>query len=945
MTPHLTTLDKPEEGAYNQSLEHTAIIASIHTALHHFAPSTSFTSSTAPDRPQIGKMTKIKAAAMTTSTMTTARPSLQVLFISLILCTTFITTEAEQVVRQNIGLIYEQLPGQVITGHDRHQIILAIPYKIPQIPHTKPPIYDVIKTLQLPSLGPSDRHDAKILQQASDLDKLIQNIDQNILITMKNILHFLSDPINNRPKRAFLSFLGELFKSVFGLATTSDIHSIINVINHLDRKIGTLANINVEVASGLQGISKQHNEFLDTYIKEQDIIEQALLNITESIDTWSDDFSTTLTSLQVEQDRKATQSAIISAQTVVLLARLAYQQGLAKVENSLRLLSTGILAPDMIRPTELADKLKLLDIQLKLNNPGSEVTIIDTAYYYSQPVALYTYSRTHLYIHINVIISSTDSAFNLYQVITTDVPINTEETNTTGTTKITTHNTFLAVNEAGTLFLEMSSADLLTCQGRILKVCARTIPRIRTDNPTCLIAAFRDDQVGVARLCTFQIQPLKPIPTRAIALHENRYLITTNQEYYHIICQHKTPITRKASAYSVVGVPCLCHIQVGGLYLPNTQIPCNTTAHTHYIMHTANVPIIMALSTIHTDISPSSLHEKPIKIPHLHTQAIIKSLDPLHNLPTDVTMDLVPFTTKILEDAKTASTDLHRPLRNSPVADDIVTFFNHSAWTYITPVLTIINSLVVIVLIFKTIGRQAIFTAIPTASALPHNITWKHIIRLPQHTAKSTPKVHIDQYVDAENIFTIIIIALITYTAFKVIKSLKTKVIRHFGFTHTTRKTNPTVTLKIYNGHNNHTIPLISIPYESDAIHKGFTPLLKEIIPLSCPHPRVSMAWSGPITFNINGQQQTFYLPNNILLPLKARFSIIPALKDPTTTTALILKTHDTVTSLPTTIHNDTPDDSTNDHNDPFIHHPKDMTVLQLLSAVVKPKPQLGNEQ
>ena len=75
------------------------------------------------------------------------------------------------------------------------------------------------------------------------------------------------------------------------------------------------------------------------------------------------------------------------------------------------------------------------------------------------------------------------------------------------------------------------------------------------------------------------------------------------------------------------------------------------------------------------------------------------------------------------------------------------------------------------------------------------------------------------------------------------------------------------------------------------------------------------------------------------------RFSIIPALKDPTTTTALILKTHDTVTSLPTTIHNDTPDDSTNDHSDPLIHHPKDMTVLQLLSAVVKPKPQLGNEQ
>ena len=493
--------------------------------------------------------------------------------------------------------------------------------------------------------------------------------------------------------------------------------SIINVILHLDNKIGTLADVNVKTAEGLHDVSQQHQEFLDTYIKQQDIIEETLLNITDSIDSWSDDFTTTLTSLQVQHDRKAAQSAIISAQTVVLLTRLAYQQGLAKVENSLRLLSTGILAPDMIQPTELAQKLHLLDTQLKINNPGSEVTIIDTAYYYSQPVALYTYSKTHLYIHINVIISSTDSAFNLYQIITMDVPIDTESTNSTGSTTIITPTTFLAVNKAETLYLEMTNADLLTCQGRILRVCTRTIPRVRSDNPTCHIAAFRNDQAGIARLCTFQIQPLKPITTRAIAIGKDRYLITTNQEYYHIICQHKTPATRKATAYSVVGVPCLCHLQFDGLYLPNTKIPCNKSSSTHFVMHTANVPIIAALSTLNTDISPSSLHDTPIHIPHLHTEAIIKVLSPLHYLPKDVTMDLTPFTNKILEDAKTASKDLHRPLKTSPVTDNIVSFFSHSAWNYITPVLTIINSIVIIAVIFKVIGRHAVFAAIPTASA------------------------------------------------------------------------------------------------------------------------------------------------------------------------------------------------------------------------------------
>ena len=89
--------------------------------------------------------------------------------------------------RQNIGVIYEQLPGQIITGHDTHEIIISLPYAIPEIPRPKPPIQDIIKRLQLHTLGPHDGPDAKLLQQAIELDTLIENIDKNIWITMNNI--------------------------------------------------------------------------------------------------------------------------------------------------------------------------------------------------------------------------------------------------------------------------------------------------------------------------------------------------------------------------------------------------------------------------------------------------------------------------------------------------------------------------------------------------------------------------------------------------------------------------------------------------------------------------------------------------------------------------------------------------------------------------------------
>lgn len=862
------------------------------------------------------------------------------LMIIIFICTT--NTRADQLVRQNIGLIYEQLPGQLITGHDNHQIILAVPYSIPKVPRAKPPIYGTISKLQLTTLGPQDSQNSRILQQAADLDKLILNIDINIITTMKNILHFLSDPINTRSKRAIFAFLGELFKSVFGLATTKDIDQIINTIQQLDSKLGTLADINVKTVEGLVQITKRQQDFLDTYVKQQDAVQEALLNITESIDSWSDDFSTTLTSLQAMQDRTAAQSAVISAQTVVLMTRLAYQQGLAKVENSLRLLSTGILAPDMIRPTELADKLQLLDNNLKINNPGSEVSIMNTAYYYSQPVALYTYSKTHLYIHINVIISSTDSAFNLFQIIKTDVPIDTENTNSTGTTKIVTDITFLAVNQAETLYLEMNNADLLTCPGNILKVCSRTMPRIRSDSPTCHIAAYRDDQAGIARLCNFQIQPLKPITTKAIAINKDRYLVTTNQEYYHIICQHKTPTTRKATAYSVVGVPCLCHLQFDGLYLPNTQIPCNNTLSTHFTMHTANIPILLAFATQHTPVSPSSLHYTPITMPHLHTEAIIRALAPIQHLPSDVTLDLLPFTKKLLEDAEHTATVLHTPLRSTPISDSAAAFFNSPIWKYVSPIIMTVETIVMIILIFKVLGRQAAFIPIPHAAAKPLNITWRPSLTLP--TQQKTQPMHVDQYVDAENIITIMTIALIVYAIVKLSRCLKAKVTKHFGFTKVTSKTNPSITLKIYNGMNNHTIPLLSLPHELDVIERGFSPELKDIKALSCPHPRINMTWAGPITFMINGKRETFYLPSHVILPLRARFSIIPALRDPTTTTALILKTDSTVISLPYTNTYDHTDSSNSTATDSLIH-PKDMTTTQLLQQLVKERSQPGNEQ
>ena len=81
------------------------------------------------------------------------------------------------------------------------------------------------------------------------------------------------------------------------------------------------------------------------------------------------------------------------------------------------------------------------------------------------------------------------------------------------------------------------------------------------------------------------------------------------------------------------------------------------------------------------------------------------------------------------------------------------------------------------------------------------------------------------------------------------------------------------------------------------------------------------------------------------MLPLKARFTIIPALNDPTTTVALVLKTNDLTVSLPVTETSMTDEDTgDSDHYQSLVQHPSEMTTLELLTAIVKPKIMTGNE-
>ena len=267
---------------------------------------------------------------------------------------------ASSIIRPNVGVVFEELPGSLLSGHDKQELIIAIPYKIPAPPAPHTPLHPQIQNLQSSYRHlPDDLH-ARLLHQATDIDTIITTTDHNIRQTIANIQHFLSDPIKEvtRSKRYILGFLGEMiFKNVFGMATTHDVDQVVSAIQGIDGVLRQLGDTDIDTADLISKLSARQDSILDTYIKDYSNIQKSLTNLSMSMHNYTQGLSSTLSSLDTKTNMLQQQASMISTATITAHARIAYSQGLNTIESSLRLLSTGILAPDMIQPTELADKL------------------------------------------------------------------------------------------------------------------------------------------------------------------------------------------------------------------------------------------------------------------------------------------------------------------------------------------------------------------------------------------------------------------------------------------------------------------------------------------------------------------------------------------------------------------------------------------------------------
>ena len=141
---------------------------------------------------------------------------------------------------------------------------------------------------------------------------------------------------------------------------------------------------------------------------------------------------------------------------------------------------------------------------------------------------------------------------------------------------------------------------------------------------------------------------------------------------------------------------------------------------------------------------------------------------------------------------------------------------------------------------------------------------------------------------DTHSIFIILLFCLGLYIAFKIISRIYKATRKCIGTKSKSKRSNPDISLKIYKANTNYSIPLAPVPFERDIISEGSAPRIESIKAYSFPRPHIRFVWNDDAQVVIGNEIKEIELPTIVPLPYKAWFGVLPAIRNPKTSYALV---------------------------------------------------------
>ena len=278
----------------------------------------------------------------------------------------------------------------------------------------------------------------------------------------------------DRYSRNPFSFIANAGRFIFGFATDEEVGIIKQKLIHLERKeYSQLHHLN-RIKNEMSVFVKSTHSKLSELKNQQRQNSRVLSTVIDSLQDWRKNISRKLYGQIVDLTRltslygKLSQIMSQDIQRLVII-EMEFENYLLGIQT----LSEGYLPVSLIDPSCVDKAIAATTLALQAKYSDHSVLYKDTFYYYNTNSVAMMHTETNLLIRMRIPIASSPSLLNVFKVYHVPLPVSNMDK---GATIVENLSENILVNEASTLYAEMSDIAILSCKGDRLKRCPKTIP-------------------------------------------------------------------------------------------------------------------------------------------------------------------------------------------------------------------------------------------------------------------------------------------------------------------------------------------------------------------------------------------------------------------------------------------------------------------------------------
>ncbi|XP_052076736.1 uncharacterized protein LOC127714723 isoform X1 [Mytilus californianus] len=398
------------------------------------------------------------------------------------------------------------------------------------------------------------------LSEAKSTHKQILKLNYGIIFEKQGRIHFGKPTLvkgRRKSKRAILSFVGQLSKTLFNTATMDDVNLLARHINALTTRTLKLTNT-----------MAQHDQHESSYMAS---VDKRISNLVTQI---SDNHN------EINMMQKSVLDHVRDAENLFLhlQAKIIESFSLSsKINQQLEQLKLGIfdlvqgkLSPLLIKPSTITSTINRIQQVLNTKYPGFYISQTSQNFYYDTKYFVFSKHKSDIFVMLNIPLAYKMSKLDLYKVTSLPFPHNS----TTHATQLLNTPQYVAITKDKQYYIKLSDQELEKCTKYDDNFHCQFTKSFSTSKSSCLMSIYNNQKEKVNQFCDFRFlhDVIKP---KIVALTQSSVVIYKTTQL-NMDCNGKQ-IIKQGCDFCIIQIPCRCSILTTNLYIPPSFTNCKTS--------------------------------------------------------------------------------------------------------------------------------------------------------------------------------------------------------------------------------------------------------------------------------------------------------------------------------------------------------------------------------